>query len=187
MWEWSTTTHYRWPKRTANLSLRILNVNLTSTMLMTDIVLKEMVRRDRGLIVNMCSASARIPLPYFTMYSSTKAFIENYSACLAAELSSVNSKVRVKCLEPMFVKTQLLKGLSTLINFLEGLPVVGPSVVDAPSFAASATATFGVETPVIYQGYWTQQLLSLLFPHYLGAALIADAVVWVIKSLKMIE
>ncbi|KAF6199930.1 hypothetical protein GE061_006228 [Apolygus lucorum] len=165
----------------------ILNVNLTSMLMMTEIVLKRMVLRNKGLIVNMSSLSAKIPLPYFTMYSSTKAFIEHYSACLAAELLGVDSNVQVKCLQPYFVKTQLLKGIGAFIHWTESLPLAGRAVQDVRSFASSAAATFEVDSPVVYQGHWTHQLLSLVLPYSVGLQTIANLVVWLMKYLKMVK
>ncbi|KAF6199933.1 hypothetical protein GE061_006231 [Apolygus lucorum] len=164
---------------------KILNVNLTSMVMMTEIVLKRMVLRNKGLIVNVSSLSAKIPMPYFTMYGSTKAFIEHYSVCLTAELLGVDSNVQVKCLQPFFVKTQLLKGVEASIHWGESLPLVGRAVLDVQSFASSAAATFDVNSPAVYQGHWTHQLLSFVIPYSVGLQTMANFVVWLFKYLKM--
>ena len=50
----------------------LINCNVVSVTRMCIIVLPQMVERKKGLILNISSASAVLPTPLMTMYSSTK-------------------------------------------------------------------------------------------------------------------
>lgn len=45
---------------------------------MTSIILPGMVKRRRGLIVNMSSQSGEIPVPMMSVYASTKVYVYLY-------------------------------------------------------------------------------------------------------------
>jgi NADP-dependent 3-hydroxy acid dehydrogenase YdfG len=63
----------------------LLTVNIESVVWMTRAVMPQMLKRKRGAVVNMSSASARPPNPLLTVYSSTKGFVENFTKSLAIE------------------------------------------------------------------------------------------------------
>ncbi|XP_077864262.1 very-long-chain 3-oxoacyl-CoA reductase-B-like [Saccoglossus kowalevskii] len=54
----------------------ILNVNILACTMMTKIVLPQMVKRRKGVIINISSAAGLNPLPLLLIYSSTKAFMD---------------------------------------------------------------------------------------------------------------
>lgn len=54
----------------------LLELNVTSTVYMTRIVLPGMVERKKGAIVNLSSAAAKNPSPLLAEYSGAKSFIE---------------------------------------------------------------------------------------------------------------
>ncbi|BES99267.1 Hydroxysteroid dehydrogenase like 1 [Nesidiocoris tenuis] len=150
---------------------KIINVNMATVVMMTEIVLKSMLRQNRGLIVCMGSMASRVPTPYATLYASSKAFIENFSVCLASELSE--TKIVVKCIEPCFVRTQLLKDMTKFTDFLKSY--WSWTFPDGLSFAATATSTFGViGTPVVYAGYVAHEILTLIVPHSIGKETLAN-------------
>ena len=58
----------------------------------------EMKRRRSGRILNIASAAAYQPTPYFAAYGASKAFVLNFSEALAKELE--DHGVSVSCLSP---------------------------------------------------------------------------------------
>lgn len=50
----------------------LINCNVVSVTRMCLLVLEKMVQRKKGVILNISSASAVLPTPFMTMYSSTK-------------------------------------------------------------------------------------------------------------------
>ena len=57
----------------------MINCNITSVTKMTGIVLPGMAKRRGGVIINVASASGRIPTPFLTVYSATKAYMDFFS------------------------------------------------------------------------------------------------------------
>ncbi|XP_030323215.1 testosterone 17-beta-dehydrogenase 3 [Calypte anna] len=63
----------------------LINCNVISVTKMTRIVLKQMVPRKKGLILNLSSGLSTFPCPLYTMYSASKVFISTFSKALQAE------------------------------------------------------------------------------------------------------
>ncbi|XP_069816835.1 very-long-chain 3-oxoacyl-CoA reductase-B-like [Dendropsophus ebraccatus] len=63
----------------------IMNCNVFSMVHMTRIVLPGMVRRKRGVIINVSSATGARPFPMVAMYGSTKVFMDFFSRSLNFE------------------------------------------------------------------------------------------------------
>ena len=57
----------------------LINCNVVSVTRMCLLVLEKMVQRKKGLILNISSASAVLPTPLMTMYSSTKVNLSTFS------------------------------------------------------------------------------------------------------------
>lgn len=73
-------------------------LNVSSLAKVTRLVLPGMMERQRGAIINLSSiAAARIAdgSPLLALYSGTKAFVENFSASLAAECRPAGIHVQV--------------------------------------------------------------------------------------------
>lgn len=78
-----------------------INVNLTSAMVLTRIVLPEMLSRGRGHIVNMSSLSAKAGPPCAEPYTATKAGLITFTEALRAEYRGTGISASVIC--PGFV------------------------------------------------------------------------------------
>ena len=50
----------------------LIQVNIRTTVSLTHAVLPGMIKRKRGLVVNMSSGAACLPIPYIALYSATK-------------------------------------------------------------------------------------------------------------------
>jgi NAD(P)-dependent dehydrogenase (short-subunit alcohol dehydrogenase family) len=83
---------------------RILEVQLTGTMLGCQVIGRRMVERGRGAIVNISSASAGPPLSKAFTYSVAKAGVKNLTQNLAREWATAG--VRVNALRPGFFPTE---------------------------------------------------------------------------------
>lgn len=64
---------------------------------------RDMAANGGGRILNIASMVGLMPVPYFSTYAATKAYVRSYSLSLRAELA--RSKVRVSCVLPGYVKT----------------------------------------------------------------------------------
>ena len=79
----------------------MVDVNVTGLMRLTHALLPAMVERDQGLIVNLGSTAANYAYPGGNIYGATKAFVEQFSLGLKADL--IGTGVRVSCIEPGMV------------------------------------------------------------------------------------
>ena len=80
---------------------QMVDVNVSGLMRLTRALLPAMVERDCGLIVNLGSTAANYAYPGGNVYGATKAFVEQFSLGLKADL--VGTRVRVSCIEPGLV------------------------------------------------------------------------------------
>ena len=76
----------------------IVDRNLIGTMLMSQAVVRGMVERRRGAVVNIASAAGHFGTSPEVAYSSVKAAIVHYTRCLAYETRP--HYVRVNCVSP---------------------------------------------------------------------------------------
>ena len=73
--------------------LRMIHVNVEGMVRLTGLYLPRMVARGAGAVINVASTAAFQPLPYFTVYAASKAFVLSFGEGLWAE--SRRSGVRV--------------------------------------------------------------------------------------------
>lgn len=83
--------------------LNMIQLNVSSLVVLTKLFTKDMVSRKSGRIMNVSSLVAFLPFPYFAVYSATKAFVKAFSETLAAELEGTG--VIVTSLYPGTVDT----------------------------------------------------------------------------------
>jgi short-subunit dehydrogenase len=81
----------------------MLNLHVMTTTHLTKLVLKGMVARGRGKILNMSSLAAFQPGPLMSLYYASKAYILSFSEAIANELKGTG--VTVTCLCPGQTKT----------------------------------------------------------------------------------
>lgn len=93
---------------------RVLDVNLTGTVLPTQIFLKPMVEAGRGAVVNFSSMAAFRPMTRVLGYAAAKAGISNFTAFLANEVATkFTPNIRVNAIAPGFFITNQNRALLT--------------------------------------------------------------------------
>lgn len=75
----------------------ILNLHVSCTTVLTYLFGKEMVKRQKGFIINISSASAWMTFPGTQLYNSTKRYIRDFSRSLFYEFRKSNVGVTVVC------------------------------------------------------------------------------------------
>ncbi|ORZ39331.1 hypothetical protein BCR44DRAFT_51331 [Catenaria anguillulae PL171] len=86
---------------------RIVNVNISSILKVTQLVAPAMVTKKRGLILNVGSFAGLLPQPLLSVYSGSKSFLLTWSQALGRELKP--AKVDVQCLSTYFVVSNMSK------------------------------------------------------------------------------
>ncbi|MEE3608637.1 SDR family oxidoreductase [Avibacterium paragallinarum] len=88
------------PAHQANFEdwLTMINTNIVGLTYLTRQILPQMVARKQGHIINLGSIAGTYPYPGGNVYGATKAFVEQFSLNLRADLAGTN--VRVTNVEP---------------------------------------------------------------------------------------
>lgn len=81
----------------------MIETNITGLLRVTRAVLPAMVERDTGHIINIGSTAGNWPYPGGNTYGATKAFVQNFSRALRADL--LGKHVRVSNIEPGMAQT----------------------------------------------------------------------------------
>jgi len=82
-----------------------IRLNIDAVVTLTHDVLRGMVQRRRGAIINLASVVAFQPFPHFAVYAATKAFVLSLTEALAEEVKGTG--VRVLALCPGSVRTEI--------------------------------------------------------------------------------
>lgn len=93
---------------------KVLNVNLTGTVIPTQIFLRPMVEAGHGSIVNFSSMAAFRPMTRVLGYAAAKAGISNFTAFMANEVATkFTPSIRVNAIAPGFFLTNQNRALLT--------------------------------------------------------------------------
>ncbi len=137
-----------------NLSIRlsdenwkkVLDINLTSTFLMSKHAIKKMLRKKYGKIINITSIVGHTGNMGQANYSASKAGIVAFSKSLAIEYAKKN--ININCVSPGFIKTEMTEKINeefkkNLINKIpSGCLGTGEDVSNCVAFLASDMASY---------------------------------------------
>lgn len=93
---------------------KVLNLNLTGTVIPTQVFLKPMVKAGKGSIINFSSMAAFRPMTRVCGYAAAKAGISNFTAYMATECAKkFGEGIRVNAIAPGFFITEQNRSLLT--------------------------------------------------------------------------
>ena len=109
---------------------QMVDVNIKGVLYCTAAVIPHMKEKKSGHIVNISSTAGRTVAPSGSVYSATKHAVTAFSEGLRQELST-RSNIRVTCVEPGLVKTELLstvtdESLENKVKEIESAPSLKP-------------------------------------------------------------
>ncbi|XP_024414508.2 very-long-chain 3-oxoacyl-CoA reductase [Desmodus rotundus] len=131
-----------------NTIKKLITVNILSVCKMTQLVLPGMVKRSKGVILNISSFSGMFPVPLLTIYSATKAFVDFFSQCIHEEYKS--NGIFVQSVLPFYVATKLAKIRKTSLQ-----------IPSAETYVKLALKTVGLKPRT--NGYPIHSLLGSIF------------------------
>ena len=76
--EFSETNIYR--------ELSIIQLNISSLVVLTKLFLQDMIKKGRGKILNLSSIASKAPGPLNSVYHGTKAFVQSFTQAIATEV-----------------------------------------------------------------------------------------------------
>ena len=85
----------------------MINLNICSLVCLSHLFLKDMVKNKKGGIINISSLASFQPIPYFSIYAATKAFVTSFTLSLYEEYRGMNIRVLGVC--PGYTKTNFNK------------------------------------------------------------------------------
>ena len=99
---------------------QMVDVNIKGVLFCTAAVLEHMRKRKMGHIVNISSVAGRVVFPAGSVYCATKYAVNAFTEGLRQELSA-RSNIRVTCIEPGVVATELVNTITdrSLREFVE--------------------------------------------------------------------
>lgn len=93
---------------------KVLDINLTGTVIPTQIFLKPLVKQGKGSIINFSSMAAFRPLTRVCGYAAAKAGISNFTEFMATECAKkFGEGIRVNAIAPGFFITEQNRALLT--------------------------------------------------------------------------
>ncbi len=90
---------------------RIMDTNLTGVFLVSKAVVKGMMKRKSGKIINICSVQSELARPSIAPYTASKGGVKNLTRGMAAEWAKYN--IQINGIAPGYFKTKLTKALYT--------------------------------------------------------------------------
>ncbi len=101
----------------------VIGVNLTGAVLITRQLVRHMMHRRSGRIVNMISSSAITGLPGQTAYSASKGAIMSFTKALALEVARYG--ILVNAVAPGLIETEMTRDLppARIEKFMANIPL----------------------------------------------------------------
>ena len=96
-------------KNDLDKELKMIDTNIRALHILTKLYLKDMIKRDSGMILNVASISGFLPGPLMATYYSTKNYVVVLSESIREELRRKKSKVKISVLCPGPVETNFDK------------------------------------------------------------------------------
>ena len=86
---------------------KVIDINLTSTFLLSKHSIKKMLKTKFGRVINIASIVGQTGFKELSAYASSKAAVVGLTKSLAAEMA--DKQIRVNCISPGFTKTSFFK------------------------------------------------------------------------------
>mgnify|MGYP005798411283 FL=1 len=109
----------------------LINTNITAVHVLTKLYLKDMIKQNKGHILNVASIAGMEPGPLMAAYYASKAYVIRLSRAINKELKKKKAKVKISILCPGPVDT----------NFNN----VAKVVFKAPSMSSEKVAKYGID------------------------------------------
>lgn len=89
--------------------ISMINTNVTALHMLTKLYLDDMIKNNKGHILNVASIAAFVPGPLMATYYATKSYVLKLSESIKEELKHQSASVKISVLCPGPVKTNFEK------------------------------------------------------------------------------
>lgn len=111
--------------------INLINTNITAVHILTKLYLKDMIKNNKGHILNVASIAGMEPGPLMSAYYASKAYVIRISRAISKELKKEKSNVKISILCPGPTNT----------NFNN----VANVVFKAPTMSSEKVAKYGID------------------------------------------
>ena len=139
--------------------LNMIDLNISSLVILTKLFAKDMVARKSGRIMNVSSVIAYLPFPYMSVYSATKSFVLAFSQTLAAELQETD--VVVTTLVPGTTETAFISPEMRETNLVKSNK---PSPVKTVATEGVKLLLHGTGKKIVGFQNWFNSILAGILP-----------------------
>lgn len=149
--------------------LNLLDLNVRAVHILTKLFLRDMVKQDRGAILNVASVAGYLPGPLMATYYASKAYLLRLDLAIWKELKKRRSRVQISTLCPGPVDTGFNRraGVQFAIPGRNSFWVAAYALeqlekgkrVILPGWEAKAVAVLGKIAPdsLLLEGAWRMQ------------------------------
>ena len=95
----------------------MIDVNVKALHILTKLYLKDMKKRDSGIILNVASSAAFFPGPLLSSYYASKSYVYKLSLAINEELNRCKSNVKISVLCPGPVATNFNNRAGVTFSF----------------------------------------------------------------------
>jgi uncharacterized protein len=126
----------------------MLQVNVVALTTLTRCLVPQMVARKRGAILNVSSSAGFLPIAGMAVYAASKAYVNNFSEALRAELRGTGVTVTALCPGPVHTE------FGDVAKRPGGEPERGPEFVyvSVEKIARDALAAVEADRPLVIPG-----------------------------------
>ncbi len=128
---------------------QIIRVNVLVLTLLTRKLLPPMIARKRGAILNVSSSAGFLPIPHFSVYAASKAYVNSFSEGLRAELRGTSISVLALCPGPVHTEFMQAAQRATEPPYDSGPEFV---YVSAEQVARDGLAAIEADRPLFIPG-----------------------------------
>lgn len=89
-----------------DVELNMIDVNIRAVHILTKLFLRDFIRRDSGVILNVASSAGFMPGPLLSTYYASKNYVLRLTEAIYEELRHKNSHVKISALCPGPVNTE---------------------------------------------------------------------------------
>ncbi len=137
---------------------RTMNINIKGQFLCSKAVIAQMIKQERGKIVNIASLAAHIGAPGLAAYGASKGGVVQLTKALAVELGKYN--IMVNAVSPGLTMTDLIKSaVKDRPDFIEGIDRIPlrraaepEDIANAVLFLASSESDYITGQVIIVDG-----------------------------------
>lgn len=108
--------HGKFVEEELEKQILLIDLNIKAVQILTNLFLKDFVKRNSGYILNIASTAAFSPGPLMASYFASKAYVLHLTEAISEELKQENSKVYIGCLCPGPVNTHFNDNLGIKFN-----------------------------------------------------------------------